>query len=128
MAKVVGIGGVFLGFKGELSDLLAWYKTHLGLEVSEYGANFLDGEQLALIMFKRRNTDGVYINFRVDDIQMMHEHLLSIGCEIIQPLNVHDYGTFLQFIDPFGNPIELWEPNTQYYRKMVQQEIEDAKK
>jgi hypothetical protein len=30
----------------------------------------------------------------------------------------------MQFVDPFGNLIELWEPYEEVYLKMVKQEIE----
>ncbi len=36
----------------------------------------------------------------------------------------YDYGKFAQFEDPFGNIIELWEPNVENYKKMVLKEIE----
>ena len=38
---------------------------------------------------------------------------------------IYDYGKFAHFTDPFGNYIELWEPNVEVYKKMVKSEIED---
>jgi len=40
MARVTGIGGVFLR-SADPKALGAWYAKHLGIEVGDYGANFL---------------------------------------------------------------------------------------
>ena len=37
MAKITGIGGVFLKSKGKGSELAAWYEKNLGLESRELG-------------------------------------------------------------------------------------------
>ena len=125
MAKAIGIGGIFLQFKG---DKFKWYHQHLGLEISEYGTGFIEGRQLVLLMFKRQSEEGVYINFRVDDIETLIHTFKQEGLKIVQELNYHDYGIFAQFEDPFGNVVELWEPNEENYKKMVLKEIELFKK
>lgn len=127
MAKAVGIGGVFLHFKGEQQKLFQWYHDHLGLDMSEYGTGFIEGEQLVLLMFKRTSEEGVYLNLRVDDIETIISNFKEEGLNIVQELNYHDYGIFAQFEDPFGNVVELWEPNEENYKKMVQNEIENFK-
>lgn len=69
MAKAVGIGGIFIEFKGEKEEVQAFYKEHLGLDMSAYGSGFLQGEQLMLLSFKRDSEEMPLINFRVDRLE-----------------------------------------------------------
>src|SRR5882724_11290807 len=39
MKKVTGIGGVFFKCK-DPNKIREWYKTHLGIDANQYGANF----------------------------------------------------------------------------------------
>ena len=41
MAKVTGIGGVFLKAKGDAAALAKWYETHLGLTLEDFGGAVL---------------------------------------------------------------------------------------
>lgn len=66
MAKAVGIGGIFIEFKGEKEEVQAFYNEHLGLDRSAYGSGFLQGEQLMLLSFKRDSEEMPLINFRVN--------------------------------------------------------------
>ena len=45
MAKTIGVGGVFLGLKGDDRQLRDWYEEHLRLDMSPYGTGFIEGEQ-----------------------------------------------------------------------------------
>lgn len=127
MAKAVGIGGIFLHFEGDQQELFKWYHENLGMDMSNYGSGFVDGEQLVLLMFKRSNPKGVFLNLRVDDIETLIYEFKNNGLKIVQELNYHDYGIFAQFEDPFGNVVELWEPHEENYKKMVLKEIEAYK-
>ena len=127
MAKAVGIGGIFLHFKGDEKELFKWYEANLGLDMSPYGTGFIEGEQLVLLSFKRSSDEGVYINFRVDDIESLMIKFKSEGLKIIKDIESFDYGKFSQIEDPFGNPIELWEPNVDNYKQMVKKEIAEYK-
>jgi len=124
MAKAIGIGGLFLDFKGEKEELHKFYKKHLGLDMTEYGSGFLTGEQLMLLSFKRDFEKAPLINFRVDDLAEMMTALKGINLETEEIID-YDYGKFAHFTDPFGNYIELWEPKIDVYKKMVRAEIED---
>lgn len=124
MAKAIGIGGLFLEFKGDKEELHKFYSKHLGLDMTEYGSGFLTGEQLMLLSFKRDFEKAPLINFRVDDLIEMMESLKRINLEISE-IEYFDYGKFAHFTDPFGNYIELWEPKIDVYKKMVRAEIED---
>ena len=41
MAKVTGIGGVFLKCKGDSAALAAWYQKHLGMPLEDFGGAVL---------------------------------------------------------------------------------------
>ncbi|AIO19014.1 Glyoxalase-like domain protein [Candidatus Izimaplasma bacterium HR1] len=128
MAKVVGIGGVFLQFKGEKKEVQNWYNEFMGLDMTEYGTGFYEGEQLVLLSFKRSNENSPFINLRVDDIDAMFKKFVDNSIEIVDDIKRYDYGKFGQFKDPFGNIIELWEPFTDKYIEMVKKEIVQYKK
>lgn len=128
MAKIVGLGGVFLQFKGEKKDVQRWYKDFFGLTMSDYGTGFTEGEQLLLVTFKRLREDGPLLNFRVDDIDELFDKIKRHNLEIVDDVKEYEYGKFGQFEDPFGNVIELWEANTDSYKRMVEKEIEEYNK
>src|SRR5690554_4983687 len=128
MAKVIGIGGIFAHFKGETKSLYDWYEKNLGLDFSAYGTGFISGEQLMVLTFKRDdNQDMPYLNFRVDDIKALMNHLKSLNTEIISDIKDYDYGKFATIRDPFGNPIELWEADHEAYKALVEQELNQYK-
>ena len=128
MAKAIGIGGVFLHFEGPEQDVKDWYELHLGFDMTPYGTGFIDGRQFILVSFKRGNNENTpYLNIRVDDIDSVMEHLKQEGVKILADTEEYPYGKFSQFIDPFGNAIELWEVYEEEYIKMVQKEINEYK-
>ena len=124
MAKVTGIGGLFLDFKGEKQELHKFYKKYLGLDISEYGSGFIEGAQLMLQSFKREDANTPLINFRVDHLVDLMKTLKEIGLTTDEIAD-YEYGKFAHFIDPFGNNIELWEPDVDNYKEMVRKEIEN---
>lgn len=123
MAKAIGIGGLFLHFEGEKEALHQWYAENLELEMSAYGSGFLAGEQMMLLSFKRDFENAPLINFRVDDLAAIMERFKGMGLET-DGITAYAYGKFAHFTDPFGNFIELWEPDEEEYRAMVNKEIE----
>lgn len=129
MAKVIGIGGVFLSFKGEDKALRDWYEEHLHLAMSDYGTGFIEGEQLMFVSFTHTNQPNIpYINFRVDDLKELMQELRDKKVIVLKPIEEYPYGLFAHIQDPFGNTIELWQANEKIYRKMVQDEIKKYKK
>lgn len=126
MAKVIGVGGVFLDFKGDKEELHEFYLKYLGLDMSDYGSGFIEGEQMMLLSFKRENKDAPLINFRVDNLEEVMQ-VLKVNDLSIKDIEEYEYGKFAWFTDPFGNYIELWEPNEVNYRKMVKEEINKYK-
>lgn len=122
MAKIVGVGGLFLEFKGEKDALHRFYNEVLGMDMSEYGSGFTEGEQMMLLSFKREGENVPLINFRVDDLTALMEILRKNHLETDE-ISLYDYGKFAHFTDPFGNYIELWEPEPEKYKEMVRKEI-----
>lgn len=122
MAKVVGVGGVFLQFKGDDQELRDWYESHLQLEMTPFGVNFISGDQLTLVAFTKDSETRPSINFRVDNLRELIQLLETDQCRIVEPIKKYPYGLFAQIEDPFGNLVELWEPNKDEYKKMVNKE------
>lgn len=90
--------------------------------MTDYGAGFILGEQMMLLSFKRESDEMPLINFRVDNIEEIMQELKEIGL-VTDEIRDYEYGRFAHFTDPFGNDIELWEPNEKKYREMVRGEI-----
>lgn len=124
MARAIGLGGVFIHLNGNSKALFDWYEQFLGLEFSAYGTGFLSGEQLMTITFKRdANPHMPLLNFRVDDIEAIMDKLKAASITILQDISDYPYGRFATFMDPFNNPIELWEAKPAMYKTLVEEEI-----
>lgn len=121
MAKVIGLGGVFLRFKNP-ALMRAWYEDVLGLTCNDYGVlfKFNTTDQnpgfLQLGTFEA-NTEyfgsinqQAMLNFRVDDLEEFLLFLASHHVKIVNEIEEYPYGKFLHIEDPEGNRIELWEP------------------
>lgn len=129
MARAIGIGGVFIHMQGESKELFDWYEKFLGMDFSAYGTGFIQGEQLMVLTFKRDDSLKMpYLNLRVDDISTIIDTLKKEKVEIVSDVTEYDYGKFATFIDPFGNPIELWEAYPKKYQELVRTEIKNYKK
>ena len=128
MARVTGIGGVFLRAR-DPKALATWYADHLGLTLSPYGgATFLwSDEQPAgtgsttwptfphdTSYFgppdPTRGPQTVMINYRVDDLEALLAKLAEAGVSIDPKREDADYGRFAWITDPEGNRLELWQP------------------
>lgn len=124
MARVTGIGGVFLLSRGEGKALASWYEKHLGMRLEDFGAAILQwaedtAEDKGLTVWSVADRDSDWfspskskfmINYRVDDMAAMLEQLTAAGIEIQQGPEYHENGVFAWVIDPEGNKVELWEP------------------
>jgi predicted enzyme related to lactoylglutathione lyase len=124
MKRVTGIGGVFFKSK-DPKALGGWYRTHLGLNVEEWGG----------VAFKWVTTDNptgtgttiwnpfkedtsyfapsnasFMVNFRVHDLHALLAALRAEGCEVDPKVEESEYGKFGWVQDPEGNRIELWQP------------------
>lgn len=121
MAKATGIGGIFFKYKDEQA-MKQWYETALGLTPNDYGVLFSFNRSgnaegyLQLGAFEAssdyfgKESQQAMINFRVDDMEGLEQHLRSMGTTICNEMETYEYGKFLHIEDPEGNRIELWEP------------------
>jgi predicted enzyme related to lactoylglutathione lyase len=123
MARVTGIGGVFLRAR-DPKALTAWYAQHLGIELASYGgATFLWADEIpaqtGMTTWSLFPEDSTYfgpgtqqamINYRVDDLDGLLNELSKAGVSIDPHREDADFGRFAWITDPEGNRLELWEP------------------
>ena len=124
MAKVTGIGGVFLKCRGDSAALAAWYQTHLGLPLETWGGAILrwsddKAEDQGLTVWSLADKDSQWfspsdsafmINYRVDDMDALLAQLRAAGIEMVGGPESHENGKFAWIMDPDGNKVELWQP------------------
>jgi predicted enzyme related to lactoylglutathione lyase len=123
MKRVTGIGGVF--FKSENpAGIKEWYEKHLGIENSQYGANFwwrddAKPDERGCTAWSPFKADTDYfapsqkqwmINYRVENLVELLDVLRSEGVTVVGEMQEYEYGKFGWILDPEGNKIELWEP------------------
>ena len=116
MAKVTGIGGVFMKV-ADPARTRAWYAEHLGLGTDDYGCTFAsDGGQTVWSPFSMTTdyfgpgAQPFMVNFRVDDLAALLADLAAKGvAQVGEPLD-ESYGKFAWVLDGDGMRIELWEP------------------
>ena len=125
MARVTGVGGVFLRSK-DPKALGAWYAKHLGVEAGDYGATFSWKDEVpkgtgmtAWNPFPMDTThfgegnQGAMINYRVDDLEALLGSLRQKGVEVVKGPEHDENGKFAWILDPDGNKVELWEPKAR---------------
>ena len=124
MKKVTGIGGIFFKCK-DSKKMNEWYKTHLGLNTTDYGVTFEWREpdnstkkgQTQWSTFPETtkyfepSTKDFMINYRVENLEALVEELKKEGVTIVDKIESYDYGKFVHIVDMEGNKIQLWEPN-----------------
>jgi predicted enzyme related to lactoylglutathione lyase len=125
MARVTGIGGVFIKSKGDSKALTAWYQKNLGIKVESWGGAVIrwsedPGKDKAATawmvagkdsdMFKSTASNFI-INYRVDDLEGLVANLRGSGAEVLKDPFASEQGKFATILDPEGNQVELWEPN-----------------
>ena len=124
MAKITGIGGVFIKSRGESAALAAWYRKHLGMLLEDFGGAILrwpddKAEDGGLTVWHVADKDSQWfspsrssfmINYRVDNLGELLEQLRADGVEVIRGPESHENGKFAWIMDPDENKVELWEP------------------
>jgi len=123
MKRVTGIGGIFIKAR-DPDALRAWYRDHLGLDVSEWGgvAFRWNADNPAAVgttiwsLFKQDSdyfapsTAPFMVNYRVDDLHAVLAALREEGCNVDEKVDESEYGKFGWVVDPEGNKVELWQP------------------
>ncbi len=124
MAKVTGIGGVFIKSSGDKEALAEWYQKNLGMNFEDFGGaifNWKDDHSNdgGLTVWHTSDKDSEWfspsqsafmINYRIDDMVGMVEQLKTNGVELIAGPESHENGKFAWIMDPEGNKVELWQP------------------
>ncbi len=122
--RVTGIGGIFFHAK-DPAALRAWYKTHLGIDVQEWGGTAFtwsdsEGNPMKGTTIWSIGPDGgthfapskatFMINYRVEDLAALLDALRAEGCDVLSKTDDSEYGKFGWVMDPEGNKVELWQP------------------
>ena len=124
MAKITGIGGVFLKSKGDSAALATWYQRHLGMPLESWGGAVLrwpddKAEDRGLTVWHLAAKDSKWfspsdssfmINYRVDNLVELLAQLRAAGVEVFKGPESAENGKFAWIMDPEGNKVELWEP------------------
>ncbi len=124
MARVTGIGGVFLKARGDRKALAAWYERHLGMKLEDFGGALLKwtddrAEDGGMTVWHVADPDtswfspseaGFMINYRVDDLGALLDRLKAAGIPLQKGPEAHENGRFAWIVDPDGNKVELWQP------------------
>ena len=122
MKRVTGIGGIF--FKSANPKALgAWYRDHLGLDVTDWGgvefqwggADSPPGMTIwspfsQSTSYMEPSTAPFMVNFRVADLDGLLAALRAEGCNVVDKTDSSEQGKFGWVLDPEGNKIELWQP------------------
>ncbi|MBP2339078.1 putative enzyme related to lactoylglutathione lyase [Saccharothrix coeruleofusca] len=124
MAKVTGIGGVFLRSRNP-ARLAGWYREHLGVPMSDHGTVTFHWDDSATDDHPGTTTFALFaqdsdyfgepgqramLNLRVDDLHDLLGRLRARGVEVLPDTEDSEFGRFGWCVDPEGNRIELWEP------------------
>lgn len=131
--KVNGIGGIFFKSSDPVK-LKEWYHKHLGLQTDEYGTNFEsrdsdDSSKKTYLQWSPFADKTKYfepsekqfmINYRVEDLVRLVEELKKDGVQVLDQIEVYEYGKFVHIMDCENNKIELWEPVVEEYEKIVE--------
>lgn len=134
-AKATGIGGIF--FKStDPKTLKKWYQDNLGFKIDQYGVMFEwregnDASKYGMTQWSVFNNKTNYfepstkdfmINYRVQQLDSLVEHLKQKGVQIIDTIETYDgIGKFIHVLDPEGNKIELWEPEKADFDKVMEE-------
>jgi len=125
MAKVIGIGGIFMAC-ADADATKAWYARVLGVVPDDHGGiSFLHRDSAACLPDGARtifapfaegsdyfapSTQPFMLNLIVDDLDGVLAQAEAEGAAQVQPVEDHPYGRFGWIMDPDGRKLELWEP------------------
>lgn len=125
MAKITGIGGVFI-YSDDPGKDYQWYEDTLGIKREPDGVGLFrwrddhePGRRCMTVWshinrksgYFHDSTSNIMINYRVDNLKEMMDELKQKGVEILGT-EESEFGTFAWINDDQGIRIELWEPPT----------------
>lgn len=122
MAKITGIGGIFLRTNQDKDLLSSFYEKQLGLLKRGEGINVQNGSHGAVISIAKDYDTFPTLRFTVDNIEEMIRELKEKKVEVIQEIEITDDGKYAKIKDTCGNEIELWEPNGKGYPSFTKEE------
>ncbi|HWU90196.1 MAG TPA: VOC family protein, partial [Kofleriaceae bacterium] len=117
MAKVVGLGGVFVKAR-DPQALRDWYRDLLGVAIEEWGGSQLWNEGKTYGVWATFAADTKYfdpsdktfmINLRVDDLDGLLARLRAGGARVLDRREDTPDGKFGYVVDPEGTLLELWQ-------------------
>ena len=124
MRRVTGIGGIFFKAR-DPKALAAWYQTHLGIDVQDWGGAAFpwrgadNPEGVGTTVWSPFAADTTYfapgtapfmVNYRVEDLHALLAVLRAEGVQVEDKVEESEFGKFGWVIDPEGNKLELWQP------------------
>ncbi len=122
MQRATGIGGIFFKSR-DPKALSAWYRDHLGLDVSDWGGAIFQwgghDSPPGMTIWSPFAQDTDYMapgsasfmtNSRVADLDGLLAALRAEGCNVLDKTESSEQGKFGWVIDPEGNKVELWQP------------------
>jgi glyoxylase I family protein len=121
MARVKNVGAVMI-YADDAAALSEWYARVLGIETKFNEADgWYEGEVSGAgsngsLHFGIHPAEGgpapgrrVMVNYEVDDFDDFVSNLARHDVEVTRTIE-EDYGRFVHFKDPEGNPVEVWSP------------------
>jgi predicted enzyme related to lactoylglutathione lyase len=123
MARVLGVGGVFLKAR-DPDALRGWYERVLGIEMQDWGGTVFLPQTLAgqpgagtVLSLFPEDTDyfapsakPFMVNLAVDDLEGILARAKEQGVEPVRLFDDQPNGRFAHIVDPDGTTLELWEP------------------
>ncbi|WP_152392798.1 VOC family protein [Paenibacillus guangzhouensis] len=113
---IKGFGGIFWRTKN-LEVIKKWYSEVLKIEIGDWNGTVIKPqfENETIFSFFTENDSyfpteqQVMLNFQVNNLNEMIEHLEHIGVPLAKKQEISEYGKFIWIEDPEGRLIELWE-------------------
>jgi predicted enzyme related to lactoylglutathione lyase len=130
---IIGIGGIFFKAK-DPSALQEWYQNNLGFSpripfyeddtAITFGWKTFDGENNNTVWAPFKEDTEYFspskkewmLNYVVKDIEGLLAKLKKKGIERVGKLDTYEYGKFVRILDPEGNKIEFWEPDSEFFK------------
>lgn len=113
---IKGFGGIFWRTR-DLEATKKWYSNVLGIEIESWNGTVIKPQSGNETIFSFFSEDDSYfpaeqqvmLNFQVDHLDEMIQHLEHIGVPLAKKKESGEFGQFIWLEDPDGRLVELWE-------------------